>query len=68
MQKLIILVFVLGLAACSSDDPPPEDHVWRTQTDALKKAQQVEKKTLEHAERMRQQLDAIGAPSQEASE
>ncbi|MDH5648370.1 MAG: hypothetical protein OEY67_01835 [Gammaproteobacteria bacterium] len=65
MRKALSVLVVLVLAACSSDEPPPEDHVFRTQTDALKKAQEVEKKTLEQADRMRQQLDAIDTSGQD---
>lgn len=69
MRKLIIMmVCAFGMAACSSDDPPPKDHVWKTQTDALKKAQELEKKTLEQADKMRQRLDSIGMTAQEVDE
>lgn len=66
MRLAIIFICALALMSCSSDDAPPEDHVFRTQTDALKKAEDVEKKALQHASDMKQRLDSIENGVQQA--
>lgn len=55
MRILIAGVLLLLLAACS--DEAPESHVWQSQTDAIKKAENVNKIVMEQAERQREAIE-----------
>jgi len=56
---MVILTLAIGLAACGGQRDP-EEHVWKTQTDALEKAKQVEDQLRQSADRTRKAIDAAG--------
>lgn len=55
MRILIAGVLLLLLAACS--DEAPESHVWQSQTDAIKKAENVNKLIMEHDQKQREAIE-----------
>ncbi len=65
MKKLLITTLTLASllqTACSQDTDKAEndqDHVWKTQTDALKQAQQLQGSLNEETERKQKQLEEI---------
>ena len=51
---MFILILILMFAGgCSGDKSASGDHVWKDQTDALKKAEQVEDQIMKQAEEQR---------------
>lgn len=62
MNNSIIIFFVLILAACSENandkTPAPEnDHIWKTQTDALKKAEDLAQQLNEEFKKKAKQME-----------
>ena len=61
-RTFLVLAFVALAAACTSEEPESTagKHVWQEQTDAIKKAQQVEDLVEETAKKQREAIDAMG--------
>lgn len=60
MKKLITLIFVtisLFTAGCSGDKSNTNEKVFKTQTDAIKKAEQVEAEVLKQAQLQQQAVE-----------
>lgn len=59
MKTLMTLIFLLGLAGCSGEDETAGkgDHVWKEQTDTIKKAEQVEGMVMDAAKAQRDAVD-----------
>ncbi len=67
MKSLILMFTVTLLAACTQPADPVEDaagsntggeHVWKTQTDQIDRAREVEDTLMDEAARQRQAIDA----------
>lgn len=54
---LLLLAFMLGLAACGKNEEKPAESVFKTQTDALEKAKQVEQIIQQQDIEQRRQMD-----------
>ncbi|HID48622.1 MAG TPA: hypothetical protein EYP40_03255 [Chromatiales bacterium] len=57
-----ILLAAVGVAGCSrQDDGKPADqaHIWQSQTDALRQAEQLRDRTNAEAQRQQQQYDLL---------
>ncbi len=65
MKKLLITILALASllqTACSQDTDKAEndqDHIWKTQTDALKQARQLQGTLDKETERKQKQLEEI---------
>lgn len=59
LYTFIFLAIALSTGACSGDksNSTEREHVFKTQTDAMKKAQQVESQVMKQAEQERQAID-----------
>lgn len=59
MKTTITLIFLLCLAGCSDNEGTAGkgDHVWKEQTEAIKKAEQVEGIVLDAAKEQRESID-----------
>lgn len=56
IRSISLALGLLLLSACS-DDREPGDHVWKEQTDAIKKAEDVERLLMETDERRRELIE-----------
>jgi len=62
MKVLLIVVISFFVTACSDEDQAPkaqQDHVWKTQTDALQKAKDVEKLLNDNMLKQQQEIDLL---------
>lgn len=61
-RTFLVLALMALAAACTSEEPESAagKHVWQEQTDAIKKAQQVEDLVEETAKKQREAIDAMG--------
>ncbi len=59
MKHALTILLGIGLLACGGEPEPPQpkDHVWKSQTDNIDRAGEVEGLIDESAVRQRQQLD-----------
>jgi len=57
VDLLIIISITLFVGGCSGDQSDTGDHAWKEQTDALKKAEQVEDQILKQAEQQRKSIE-----------
>ena len=55
---MLICTSFLLLTACTGESKEPGDHVWKTQTDALQKARDVEKLLQERGAEKKREIDA----------
>lgn len=59
---------VLGLMACDSRPPAPQEHVWGAQTEALERAQNVEQQLRQAEKRTRATSELDASPPAPAAE
>ena len=60
--KVFLIISVVLLGACSNEseerrEARTDDHIWKTQTDALDKARSVDKLIQDGAEKKRKKID-----------
>ncbi len=64
MKRLLLTTLLPVLvAACSGEDPesrPPDDHVWKSQTDALEQARDIGARADEESRRRERLLEQAG--------
>lgn len=58
LLRMLICTLLLLLTACTGESREPGDHVWKTQTDALQKARDVEKVLQERDAERKREIDA----------
>ncbi len=56
--RMLMYTSLLLLAACTGESREPGDHVWKTQTEALQKARDVEQLLQERGDEKKQEIDA----------
>lgn len=56
--RMLMCTSLLLLAACTGESREPGDHVWKTQTDTLQKARDVEKMLQERGDEKKRDIDA----------
>ena len=57
VQMMAMAVMVCALAGCSGKSPDQGEHVWKEQTDTIKKAQQVDDVLKQSADQQRAQME-----------
>ena len=55
--NIVILILFTFVIACSSDNESSGDHVWKEQTDTIKKAEEVEAKILKSVELQKKTIE-----------
>ena len=58
LPRMLMCASFLLLAACTGESREPGDHVWKTQTDALQKARDVEEMLQERGDEKKRDIDA----------
>lgn len=65
-RALSILMLTFCLLACGPTERDTDDHVWKTQTEALEKARQIEEQLQQADQERRKAIDATerGRPAE----
>ncbi len=60
LLRMLICTSFLLLTACTGESKEPGDHVWKTQTNALQKARDVERLIQQRGAEKKREIDAQG--------
>ncbi len=60
MKHALTILLAAGLIACGGEPEPQQqpDHIWKSQTDMIDRASEVEGMVSESSDRQRQQIDS----------